>query len=218
MHDKLLDHETLVKRLAAARKRNVAVPAGKFAYDEAISFDDDDEQQQQQQPQAGGGDDDDDDVFDLSDLLKADAPGGAGQRSGGGTGGGASKGKGGGAAVASGAAEGEASGAGLGVEEEEVVPEEEDEEALDQKVIASRQQIKTWLRALEEGQAQTSHVLAGVGGGRSGIGIGGGRGPKGPAAAIAALPPVRPPPKAKQSSFSARLRSSTTQWSQKTLK
>ena len=97
---------------------------------------------------------------------------------------------------------------------------EEDEETLDQKVVASRQQIKTWLRALEEGKQKAlppSHALAGVAGGpdRSRIlkGLPGG------AAAVdggAALPPVRPPPK--KESSAARLRLRTSEWSQKTLR
>ena len=87
LHDKLLDHEQLVKRLTAVRKRNVAVPAGKFAYDEAVSFDDDDDgapgaatssSASSGRQAAKGGDSDDDDLFDLSDLLRAEGPGGAG--------------------------------------------------------------------------------------------------------------------------------------------
>ena len=249
LHDKLLDHEQLVKRLNAVRKRNVAVPAGKFAYDEAICFDDEEEDdvpsassassrpggagQQAAKGGGRGGDDSDDDFLDLSDLLRAEGPGGAGQRKqpggggggkaqkaaagGDGGGGGAGDGVGGGGdgAVATAAAEAEADAEAGG---------EEDEETLDQKVAASRQQIKTWLRALEEGKQKAlppSHALAGVAAGSGprglrGLSAAGGLSGGGGSGGGAALPPVRPPPK--KESSAARLRMRTSEWSQKTLR
>ena len=104
MHDKLLDHEALVKRLHEVRKTKTVKLAGRVDYDEAIDV----------------GDDDDDDLS-LADLLAVDLPGGAGGRS-----------------SDNGAA----------------ADDREDEELLDQRVSASRQQIKSWVRALEEGKKE----------------------------------------------------------------
>ena len=97
---------------------------------------------------------------------------------------------------------------------------EEDEETLDQKVVASRQQIKTWLRALEEGKQKAlppSHALAGVAAGVDRpAGLKGLSGGAAAASGGAALPPVRPPPKKESSATRLRLR--TSEWSQKTLR
>ena len=171
LHDKLLDHEQLVKRLDALRRSKAAVPAGKLAFDEAVDFEDDEEDQ--------------DELVGLSDLLAADAPGGAGAASSvedrGCRGGGTSQ-------VS--AAEAESS-------------EQEDEETLDQRVSTSRQQIKAWLRALEQGKQEQNKQLQP--GGKL-------KAPKG------ALPPVRPPPKARENTtYSMRLRQRTATWSAREL-
>ena len=227
LHDKLLDHEALCKRLQAARRRNRVVPAGKLLYDEAVTFDDDDDGGGGGSGSGGGrpapprsqqqrvDDDDDDECFDLSDLLKAERPGGAGpQRAKVGTertsasdrrappsrtgGGGADGGDGGDGCVGGPELAGE------------------DEEALEQKVIASRHQIKTWLKALEEGKTDLPPRPHAALPARE---LGGDVPRVAPSvAAGGALPPVRPPPKAKESSFSMRLRKNAATWSQKTLR
>ena len=166
LHDKLLDHEALCKRLEQVRRRKRIAPVGTYRYDEAVSFDD---------GLAANSDAEDDD-FALSDFLHADAPGGAG-----------------GEAGARKSAEND------GVSDPDVGesnPEDEDEEALDQRVATSRQQIKVWLRALQEGKSTQSSTKESLS-----------RGP--------ALRPVIPPPKARQSSYSSRLRSTTSHYSAK---
>ena len=204
LHDKLLDHESLVKRLNAVRKRKTAIPAGRFAYDEAVSFDDEDGDENsggangQPAPtasssaeprsaaiSAAAADDSDDDLLDLSDFLRATGPGGAGPRkedgggAGDGGGGGTKKKKteeeeggngGGGGHRVTVLLEGAERGAAATAREAaaaiaQETPDDtqdaamaqadelEDEETLDQKVMESRRQIKSWLRALEEGSA-----------------------------------------------------------------
>ena len=209
LHDKLLDHERLVKRLDALRRRQRAVPAGRLAYDEAVAFDADD--------------DDDDDEIDLSDLLAADLPGGARSS-------GAKK------AAAKSSSSGSGGAAAAAEDDDEPHVEEEDEETLDQRVSTSRQQIKAWVRALEEGKqppnkANTSkpppdsptQAPSPPQGARppqqptrmpllsKAAGIGGGAPPS--IAGRAALPPVKPPPpKARETSYSMRLRANTATW------
>ena len=169
MHDKLLDHEALVKQLQAVRKGKEAKIAGKADYDEAINIDDDN---------------DDDDDIGLADLLAMDAPGGAGGDNGG---------------------------------ADAATDDAEDEETLDQKVSTSRQQIKAWVRALEQGKQD------GVPPGHSS--------PQRPIPQSSAhnrgnvleapreLPPVRPPPKkADGASYSMRLRQRTATWSARELR
>ena len=176
MHDKLLDHERMVKRLEAMRRVN-AQPGRKHAYDEAVAVADDD------------------DEIDLSDLLAVDAPGGAGgtpddDRT---TRDGSSR-----------SAEQAASSADVDAEEEV------DEELLDQRVAASRHQIKAWVRALEQGkqedkrrvQRQQGDLRAASGLVAEGV-VPGAKKLQGPKAPLA---PVRPPPRARESSYSLRLR------------
>jgi len=176
LHDKLLDHEALCRRLDLLRRQQRATPARPAAaYDEACCFDDDD--------------DDDESALELGDLLKLDGPAGVDSGSGG---------NGSGLTLESGAADGG----------------EEDEEALDQRVAASRQQIKTWLRALEQGKrepaARMGMAASGLADRHAGMSP-----PAATAMTAAALPPVRPPPRARQSSYSVRLRSTTHQWGAK---
>jgi hypothetical protein len=237
LHDKLLDHEALCKRLAVVRKAKAApVPAGRCDYDEAIAFDDDDTDAAAASDRYDA--DDDEDAFDLSDLLKVDGPAGAGTR-GGGTGGGAlssSRERGSSAAGVGSTSIGECSGppssaaaAAAAAEEEE--EEEEEEETLDQRVATSRQEIRTLIRAMERGKQATAEPT--IAGGRSagGRSAGGGKGAGGKGARAAAvnavdpaagvtgarrsLPPVVPPPRARQSSYSARLRMTASTWSAK---
>lgn len=132
LHDRLLDHEVLVKRLAAVRKQRTAVPAGKCRFDESVAVDDDD-------PALGNrAAESDDDDLDLNSLLSVDSAATMvkQQRSRR-----APSGSSGEQALAGRAA------TGMGP----AACDEDDEEALDQKVAASRQNIKTWLRAREAG-------------------------------------------------------------------
>jgi len=180
LHDKLLDHEALCKRLDMLRKCKRAAPVGKFRYDEEVVFDDD---------AANAVGHSEDSALDLSDLLSIDTPGGV-----------VSDGRGGAAVKATtDSAEDDA---------------DDQEEALDQRVAASRQQIKAWLRALEEGKhekAPTGRVAAAIEGRAAAAAEGR---PGGPiiARAPTELAPVVPPPRARQSSFSHRLRAQTMQW------
>jgi len=154
LHDKLLDHEADCRRLAAVRKRNAAVPAGRYGFDEVVTFDDEEAEEVEGGGHGSGGGaarghnsiagasapNDSDDDLELSDLLLAEAPSDWVSSTGS-------------SAKASSAA---AAGRGSAGAEDEVVEDgldpAEDEETLDQRVSASRVQIKTLLRALEEGK------------------------------------------------------------------
>ena len=72
----------------------------------------------------------------------------------------------------------------------------DDEEALDQRVAASRRQIKAWIVALEEGKQAPPPTQESSSQGKG-------------------LRPVVPPPKARQSSYSSRLRSTTSHYATK---
>lgn len=130
-------------------------------------------------------DDDDRDeegALGLDDLLTLDGPGGTGVG-----------GKGRGDLEAVGEVEGE-----------------EDEERLDQRVAASRQQIKLLLRAYTQGKTEHAAPKA-----HTGLNTSSAANRQGSAMVVGALPPVRPPPRAKQPSYSTRLRSQTATWSAK---
>lgn len=167
LHDKLLDHERLVRQLAAVRQQSkAAMPAGKVAFDEAIELND-----------AAA----EDDAIGLNDLLAAEAPGGAGA---------------GDCAPQSSHSAPNSSGGASGAADDE----EEDEETLEQRVTTSRQQIKAWVRALQEGKQHQCHSGA----------ASGSRPP---------LPPVRPPVKARGgASYSMRLRERTATWAARELR
>lgn len=182
MHDKLLDHEALCRRLDAMRRRKRSAPAGKYRYDEAVSFDDADD------------DGTEDSALDLSDLLRVDVPGGALQ------------------SIPRSTSD-DAPCDGRQPAAESGMHDDDDEEALDQRVVASRQQIKTWVRALEKGRQQpalqgpprrtpsttpSASALTSL--------------EAAAPAAKRALPPVVPPPRARQSSYSMRLRSQAVTW------
>ncbi len=186
IHDKLLDHEADCRRLAVARKRNSAKPAGRCRYDEAISFDDGADGAASAAG-AGAAESDSDDDMDLEALLKADAPsdwvrpssGHAGGRSG----------------VARAAASSSGGGAAAGGDGWDDGGGEvgDEEETLDQRVAASRAQIKELLRALEEGKRPGPDAGSSDGG---------------------LLPPVAAPSR-RHEGFSSRLRARTREWSSK---
>ena len=97
----------------------------------------------------------------------------------------------------------------LGGNDEHVAAEpadiaDDNEEALDQRVASSRQQIKAWVRALEEGKRERAPQGSALGGVRGLNCVG----------SIAVLPPVVPPPRARQSSYSQRLRLNAARYSQ----
>ena len=246
LHDKLLDHEALCKRLAAVRRRKASQPTGRLDFDEAVTFDDGDDGGDGEGGGGGGGgdaggSDDDDDALDLSDLLKLDAPGGAGPRRpqstrpvGSASGIASTTPLDGSAALpptadaTAGAATAAATTAAA-----TTVPEEEggeDEEALDQKVAASRQQLKTWVRALEQGKLPgrqappqpSVHSSAGdvmrpqplhSGAPRPADDLLASRLEVPPSAGPGELPPVKPPVRARLGgSYSMRLRNDAAAW------
>ena len=131
LHDKVLDHERLVKQLADLRKLKVVRPSGKCRFDESVGVGDDE------------GDDvrgrsADPDVNDLRALLDddADEPGAWCE-----------------------ANESRPSDTARTAQDADATDEEE---LLDQKVAESRQQIKSWVRALEEGSREPKAALPAI--------------------------------------------------------
>lgn len=177
LHDKVLDHEALCKRLDAVRRHKRAAPVGRYRFDEEVTLHADDGGEVDDAGDSGG-----DGAFDLGNLLAASQPGGAA----------ASK-----ARCAAG-----------GEDDAAIDDDDENEEALDQRVAASRRQIKDWLRALEEGKRENAPKGRTKLDAARGVGDGGGvvRAP------TAALPPVVPPPRARPSGFSNRLRLQAAHW------
>ena len=247
LHDKVLDHEALCRRLAAIRRRQRQAPPGRYHYDETVMFDDDVD---------GSAVDAEDSALDVADLLTMDRPGGAGERASDWT--------------------DKHAGKHAGSSDDDYQPhevaqplnDEDDEETLDQRVAHSRQQIKTWLRALERGErpnqrkgegdattrvySKRSIDLPSPAGAASAAGRTGVRGVRGVLArgglstgtgvspedtlvvspddqllveaqtprvqGATALPPVVPPPRARRSGYSTWLRGQTATWGARSFK
>ena len=173
LHDKLLDHEAMCKRLDAMRRRKRIMPAGRNRYDEAVAVIDEDDD-------GSGGPEDSE--LELGAMLSMDAPAGATEAPG----------------------RSRLGGNGEHLAAEPAEPADDNEEALDQRVASSRQQIKAWVRALEEGKRERAPQGSALGGVRGLNCVG----------SIAVLPPVVPPPRARQSSYSQRLRLNAARYSQ----
>ena len=123
LHDKVLDHERLVKQLADLRKQKMVRPSGRCRFDESVCVSDDEDEDAGRSAIAHAQPD----VNDLRALLAEDAdePGAF--------------------------CDAKESGPSSARRATEGTDLTDDEELLDQKVVESRQQIKNWVRALEEG-------------------------------------------------------------------
>ncbi|KAL1520718.1 hypothetical protein AB1Y20_022287 [Prymnesium parvum] len=134
LHDKVLDHERLVRKLSEVRKRKAVRPVGKCRFDESFYVSDEEDNGSSSKDQRSRVEERAAPMDEMRELLAMDAddPGSWCD------------------ANVSDQREGDAAGKALAG----TMDSSEDEEVIDQKVAESRQQIKSWVRALEVGSRE----------------------------------------------------------------